>query len=106
MTTAQKLGQRIRQLRLLRGYTQEGFEEVSSLSPQYLSAVERGTKNVTLEVLERIAKGLQVELHVLFLFDSAGERPTRKAVERVLAAAPESQLAQAIELIRILQAAP
>lgn len=103
MTTAQKLGQRIRQLRQLRGYTQEGFEEASGLSPQYLSAIERGTKNVTLEVLERIAKGLQIELHSLFLFDSSTERPTKKSVERALATLSEHQLSQAIEIIRVLQ---
>ena len=36
------------------------------VSQQYLNAISCGRKNVTLEVLERIAEGLGMTLHVSF----------------------------------------
>ena len=35
-------------------------------SQQYLNAISCGKKNVTLEVLERIAEGLGMTLHISF----------------------------------------
>lgn len=102
-TTQEKLGRRIRQLRLQRGYTQESFEEVSGVHPQYLSALERGTKNVTLEVLERVAKGLNIELYILFLFEAEIDRPTKKNIEKFISHLTERQIGQLMRIMQIFE---
>jgi transcriptional regulator with XRE-family HTH domain len=66
MDARQQLGQRLRHLRRVRGYTQERLAEHIDISPKYLSSIERGAENPTLDLLGRLAKGLQVDLYELF----------------------------------------
>ncbi|MFS0555779.1 helix-turn-helix domain-containing protein [Brevibacillus reuszeri] len=61
-----RLGNRIRFLRKVKGLSQEQLGELSGLHTNYIGQVERGEKNVTVESLEKIAKGLDVTLEELF----------------------------------------
>lgn len=61
-------GQRIRQLRKARGLTQESLAEEAGLEPAYLGAVERGERNLTIDSIERIAKGFDLEPFHFFIF--------------------------------------
>jgi transcriptional regulator with XRE-family HTH domain len=63
-----QLGQRIRQLRKARGWTQQDVAERADLDPKYLGAVERGERNLTIDNIEKIAAGFGLEAHQLFLF--------------------------------------
>jgi transcriptional regulator with XRE-family HTH domain len=61
------LGRRIRALRRLRGLTQEQLGERSGVSAKYISELERGVRNPSLETLVKVANiGLVVSLAVLF----------------------------------------
>jgi transcriptional regulator with XRE-family HTH domain len=53
-----RLGDNLRMLRGLRGYTQEGLAKVCRLTKNYISNVERATVNLTLANLEALAAGL------------------------------------------------
>jgi transcriptional regulator with XRE-family HTH domain len=55
MDARQQLGQRLRHLRRVRGYTQEQLAERIDISPKYLSSIERGAENPTLDLLGRLA---------------------------------------------------
>lgn len=61
-----KFGRRIKELRLKQEISQEELAFRCSLSKNYVSDVERGTRNVTLKVVEKFALGLQVPIHILF----------------------------------------
>jgi len=52
---AEKLGRRVRSLRLDRGYSQEAFAEHSDLHRTYIGTVERGERNITVKVAAKIA---------------------------------------------------
>jgi transcriptional regulator with XRE-family HTH domain len=52
------LGQRIRQRRKLRGWTQEELADTAELDRSYLGGVERGERNVTFTVLCQICIAL------------------------------------------------
>ncbi len=65
-----KFGKRIKQLRKARGLTQEGLAEKASLEPTYVGAVERGARNLTIDNIEKIAKGFDIETYRLFFFHS------------------------------------
>ena len=76
-----KLGLRIRQLRKIKGWTQEALAEKADLDYKYLGAIERGEKNLTLANIEKIAKGLGVEVYQLLLFSVKGIQPEEKVNE-------------------------
>ena len=67
METLRKIGRKIQITSERRGMTQEALEEKTGLNAKYISAIERGQKNVTVKTLERIALGLGIELYELFL---------------------------------------
>ncbi|MEQ9899664.1 helix-turn-helix transcriptional regulator [Pectobacterium punjabense] len=62
------LGQRVKALRLQAGLSQEAFAEKCGLDRTYISGIERGIRNPTLEVLNTIAIGLHTDLTTLFAF--------------------------------------
>lgn len=61
-------GQRVKALRLQAGLSQEAFADKCSLDRTYISGIERGVRNPTLEVIGVIADGLGIELNILFKF--------------------------------------
>lgn len=54
------IGKRIQQYREAKGYTQESFAEIVKLTPNYLSAIERGVKTPSVDTLIDIINGLDV----------------------------------------------
>lgn len=63
---AKSVGQRIRNYRIQRGYSQEKLAELSGCHPTYIGQLERGEKNATLESIEKISNALEVSLSKLF----------------------------------------
>lgn len=59
-------GQRIKQLRLEKGLSQEHLGELCSLDRTYISSLERGHRNVSLKNIASLAKALDVTLSELF----------------------------------------
>lgn len=59
-------GQRVKKLRLEAGMSQEAFADRCGLDRTYISGIERGVRNPTLEVIGRIAEGLGREIVDLF----------------------------------------
>jgi len=60
-------GERVRLLRKMKNISQEELAFRSYLHRNYISDVERGTRNVSLKAIEKIASGLGVSIDVLFL---------------------------------------
>lgn len=63
-----RFGQRVKTLRLQAGLSQEAFADKCGLDRTYISGIERGVRNPTLEVIGVIADGLGIELKDLFNF--------------------------------------
>lgn len=63
---ALKIGERIRELRTKKGFTQEKLAEETTLSYTYIGKVERGEKNITLESLVKIMKAIDITLGEFF----------------------------------------
>ncbi|MGB4610617.1 MAG: helix-turn-helix transcriptional regulator [Saccharofermentanales bacterium] len=68
------VGQEIRKLRTRRGYSQEKFSSVCGLNRTYIADVELGKRNISIENLYKIAKGLEVTLSELFNFGTIIEK--------------------------------
>lgn len=55
-----ELGQKIRNIRKEKGYTQEQFAEMAGISTVYLGEVERGIKSLSLNLFIKIIKALDI----------------------------------------------
>ncbi|HBM2975364.1 TPA: helix-turn-helix transcriptional regulator [Klebsiella michiganensis] len=63
-----QFGAHIKKLRLQSGLSQEAFADKCGLDRTYVSGIERGVRNPTLEVLNVLAQGLEIEIKNLFEF--------------------------------------
>ena len=57
---------RIRQIREGQGLSQEGLADTAELHRTYVSSVERGERNLTVDSLERLADALAVDVRAFF----------------------------------------
>ena len=62
MSICVHFGKRVKKFRLLKGWSQEHLAHEAVSNRTYISDVERGTRNPSIEVVERIAKALNVTL--------------------------------------------
>ena len=66
MDIKKQFGMRIKYLRGLKGWSQEDLALNSNVNKNYISDLERGSRNPSILILERIAKALNVSLENLF----------------------------------------
>ena len=91
--SAKKLGRRVRRLRSEKKLTQEKFAELCGISPRYISELERGETNVTVNILETVAAGLGIRLKDLFDIEHESERGALlEEIVEILDAANDEQL--------------
>ncbi|MBE5741514.1 MAG: helix-turn-helix transcriptional regulator [Clostridia bacterium] len=64
----EKVGQRIKELRTKQGLSQEEFAFKCDLDRTYITSLERGKRNISLENLEKIAKAFNMTLSEFFNF--------------------------------------
>jgi transcriptional regulator with XRE-family HTH domain len=65
----------LRKWRVQRGLSQEQLAVDAEVNRTYVSSVERAQENPTIEVLERLAQTLSVDLSDLFAIPGPKERP-------------------------------
>jgi len=76
-----RVGRRIRALRESRKLTQEALSEKAGFTQKYLGEVERGTGNITLELLTKLADALGVSL--ASIMDNDQEQPIDRLVMEI-----------------------
>ena len=62
MDIRERIGSNLRRLRKERGLTQEDFATDSGFDRGYVSGIERGVRNPTITVVEKIANALDVAI--------------------------------------------
>lgn len=65
-TIRNKFGKRVRELRKLKGWSQEELADKVGLHRTYVGTVERGEQNVSIDNIEKLAKSLGVSVQELF----------------------------------------
>ena len=103
MEIKQLLGVRIRELRKNRNLTQEQLAELVGINPKYVSSIERGKENPTLDTFIKIAESLEVSIGELF-YQLEAENPKRrmKKIVSLLEQAPEEQQRLALRIMSTL----
>ena len=104
METKKLVGMRIKSLRRGRGYSQEKLAEVTGINPKYLSSIERGEENPTLDLFIRLSQGLKVDIHEMFSIEYEGQPPQilRKKLQALLGDIKDQDLSRAIRILGML----
>jgi len=66
MNIHEKFGHAVATLRKEKGYSQERFALEAGIARKYMSDIENGKRNVSLDVISRIAEKLGISLSELF----------------------------------------
>lgn len=102
MEEKQLFGQRVKRLRARLGLTQDQLAERIHISPKYLSNIERGKENPTLDTLLRMAKSLKVEPWEMFFveLESLNHQALKKKVSQLLEETNEEKLRLIVQLLQ------
>ncbi|MYN01553.1 helix-turn-helix domain-containing protein [Pseudoduganella sp. DS3] len=65
-TLRKSFGERVRQLRRDAGVSQEDFADKCGFARSYMSRIERGTSNLSLDGIERLAQAFGLSIEDLF----------------------------------------
>ena len=74
------IGSRIKDIRNKKGLTQEQLSEKMEINPKYLSSIERGNENPTLNTLIKVSESLEVDLGEIFNFIQIQDPEERKSL--------------------------
>ena len=102
MNILSSVGAKIQSIREKKGITQDQLGEKTGMSSKYISAIERGKKNLTLLTLEKVAQGLDVEPFELLVLPTGLEAEARvkKAIESLVKQADAKTLNLCLEFLR------
>jgi|TARA_B100000780_G_scaffold278995_1_gene254843 transcriptional regulator with XRE-family HTH domain len=66
MNLQRKFGLVIKELRLEKELSQESLANQSDIDRTYISDIEKGERNISLKIIERLSETLQISLSELF----------------------------------------
>ena len=66
MDIKKKFGEKVKKIRLKKGLSQEALAHQADLDRTYIPSIEKGERNVSITVIEKIAKALNVKISTLF----------------------------------------
>ena len=102
MDIKRAVGKRIKAVRQRNGLTQDQLAEQVGLSSKYISGIERGVENPTMDILIRVVKVLGIEPYNLFLFGETedSEKVLRKGIKKMLREADREKLQLYFDVMR------
>src|SRR5579862_9024189 len=89
----QQLGQRVRNMRALRGMSRKVLARVSGISERYIAQLESGKGNVSIVLLRRVSNAMGA--HLEDLIPSGEPSPDWSVIRDLLRKATPNQIAQA-----------
>jgi transcriptional regulator with XRE-family HTH domain len=66
MNLKEKFGHKIKQLREQKGHSIEYLANIANIDRTYISDIEKGKRNVSLLIIEKLSKALEVNIQELF----------------------------------------
>src|SRR5436190_12428401 len=96
------VGHRVRELRKLQKISLEVLGERSGLNDKFIQAIETGRKAPTVDSIDKLVRGLGVEVKELLVFEDTSPEAMRRRAAVLLARVRDDDLPQ---VVRILEAA-
>ena len=66
MNIKEKFGQKVKQLREEKNFSIEQLANVSNVDRNYISDIEKGKRNASIEIIEKVINGLETDLGTFF----------------------------------------
>lgn len=66
MNIKEKFGQKVKQLREEKSFSIEQLANISNVDRNYISDIEKGKRNVSIEIIEKIITALDTDFKVFF----------------------------------------
>lgn len=66
MNIKQSVGKKLKEYRLKKGLSQESLAFIADLDRTYIPSIERGERNVSITVLEKLARALEISIKDFF----------------------------------------
>lgn len=95
-----EIGKRIRTEREKYGLSREKFSELVNISPRYLSGIELGRKQMSLDTAVAVAGSLHIKLDYLILGDSEPVGDAEPIIE-LLKKCSQHELSMAFDVLKI-----
>ena len=67
MSLQEDLGKTIIRLRKEKGYSQEAFANEAGIDRRYMSDIENGKRNISIDILDRVCNKLGIKISELFI---------------------------------------
>jgi len=98
------IGNRIRSIRRDRSLTQEALAEIAELNPKYISSIEIGKENPTIETLKKITDALKIKLSEVLQaeHEQTSETELKKIIVNELENANMEKLKMTAKLVRAI----
>src|ERR1700741_2532023 len=93
----EQLGQRVRNMRALRGMSRKVLAKVSGISERYIAQLESGKGNVSIMLLRRVSNAMGA--HLEDLIPAADPVPDWQVIRDLMRKASPSQIAQAKDVL-------
>jgi XRE family transcriptional regulator, aerobic/anaerobic benzoate catabolism transcriptional regulator len=93
----EQLGQRVRNMRALRGMSRKVLAKVSGISERYIAQLESGKGNVSIVLLRRVSNAMGA--HLEDLIPAAEPAPDWQVIRDLMRKASPAQIAQAKDLL-------
>jgi transcriptional regulator with XRE-family HTH domain len=77
LSVKKRFGKSLKAWRTRRGLSQEQLAEKAGLHRTYISDLERGARNISLESMEKLALGLEINLAEFFTDEAFGHAPSQ-----------------------------
>lgn len=103
MKVKELIGRRIQELRKAKRLSQEKVAEKADISPTYLSRIECGRENPTLDMFIKLANALEVEIWEIFDFGHiVSHKELKGAIQNIARTADEPALRLALKILRAI----
>lgn len=66
MNIKEKFGLKVRSLRESKGFSIEHLGNISNVDRNYISDIEKGKRNISIEIMEKILKALDIDFTTFF----------------------------------------
>ena len=97
MINFKQIGQRVRNARNDKGYTQEEFSEILGISVEHLSRIETGSCRPSLNLIEKISVAFQISEETIMFGSVNTDSQHSELANKIACLSPEKQ--QALNVI-------
>lgn len=103
MDTKRLLGSRIQKIRKAKGLSQEELAERVGLSSKYISSIERGNENPTLDTFIKLSSAMDVSIAELFNYsEDTAQSDSRKFLIDVIKKSKNDRIDVVAKVIKAL----